>query len=298
MNAIDWLLEDDNPAVKYRTQREILGEEADPRQAIEWVRGLLPDDWQDTPGLWYTYYLTALAECGLTRRDVEIDEERALRFLREWTFEAGCADFMQLRALAMLGFLDEPLIRETIDALSAHRLPDGGYLCLHRANKLKYTPKSCYKANLHALMFLAECAKRGLRAPLEGPLLQYFWEHRLFYRRSDPEKLVIDGRPGWRAIDIFHPFEAMRVGLHNIVEALCALGYGHDARLNQAWGLLADKRDEQGIIVLEGTPTKSYLKKERAGKFSKWATFYAALAEKECSNCEPLPTRLQQHRGV
>jgi len=38
---------------------------------------------------------------------------------------------------------------------------------------------------------------------------------------------------------------------------------------------------QNGRVILSGTLTKSYLPKERAGKPSHWATFYALLAEKE-----------------
>jgi hypothetical protein len=73
----------------------------------------------------------------------------------------------------------------------------------------------------------------------------------------------------------------MRVGLQNIVEAFCGLGYGNDKRLNEAWNILESKKDGEGKYVLDGTLTKSYLPKEKIGKSSKWVTFYALLAKKE-----------------
>ena len=76
-------------------------------------------------------------------------------------------------------------------------------------------------------------------------------------------------------------FETMRVGLHNTVEALCALGCGNDARMREAWDMLESKRNTDGRFILDGTLTKSYLPKERAGKPSTWVTFYALLAQKE-----------------
>lgn len=50
-------------------------------------------------------------------------------------------------------------------------------------------------------------------------------------------RLLLNARDGWRSIDAFYPFEVMRVGLQNIVEAFCALGYGNDERLKEAWNL-------------------------------------------------------------
>lgn len=79
-DVIQWLLEDENPAVKYRTQTELLGETADKALVVSWVNGFLPTDWQERTGLWYTYYLTALAECELTVEDIPMYVERAIEF--------------------------------------------------------------------------------------------------------------------------------------------------------------------------------------------------------------------------
>lgn len=69
-DIINWLLEDDNPAVKYRTQTEILGKRGDRSSVKPWVLGNFPENWQQTNGLWYRYYITALAECGLTYQEI------------------------------------------------------------------------------------------------------------------------------------------------------------------------------------------------------------------------------------
>ncbi len=71
--VIQWLLDNDNPAVKYRTQTEILGEVADKEPVIAWVNNFLPADWKEREGLWSTYYLTTIAECGLTFEDVPFE---------------------------------------------------------------------------------------------------------------------------------------------------------------------------------------------------------------------------------
>jgi hypothetical protein len=273
--VIEWLLGDDNPAVKYRTQTEILGQSADRNVATQWIFGKLPANWHETKGLWYTYYVTVLAECGLKADD--IDASHIQRAFDTQKCECGCGDFMLLRALAKLDYADD--VREVLNDVGA--LPDGGFLCRHRLVKMKYTPKSCYKAAIHALFCAAECRKAGIEFPNEDKLLDYFWNHKLFYRTDSPDTLILDGRPGWRVIDTFHPFEVMRVGLHNVVEAFCALGCGADERLREAWNMLVEKRGADGRYALDQTLTKSYLPKERAGKPSKWVTFYALLAQHE-----------------
>lgn len=283
-DVIKWLLEDDNPAVKYRTQTEILGEKADKEPVIAWVNEFLPADWRERAGLWSVYYLTTIAESGLTFEDIPLDKEKAIHFGDAYKFEHSCGDYMRLRALVRLGFAKESDIAGIISNLSEKQLPDGGFLCLHRLDKLKYTPKSCVKANMMALMFCAECRKKGIKVNIEEPLLDYFWNHNLFYRTDNPEALILNAREGWRTIDTFYPFEVMRVGLQNIVESLCALGYGSDPRLNEAWKILHSKKTADGKYILNGTLSKSYLPKERVNRPSKWVTLYALLAEKARDN--------------
>lgn len=273
MNVIDWLLEDKNPAIKYRTLTELLNEPADKQPVIEWINKKLPVlnyNWYETKGLWYIYYLTSFAECGLTYHDIEyeIDIHRP--------FEYGCADFMYMRALIMLGFDCEFIIAN----LKQHQLPDGGFVCTRIINKLDYTPKSCVKSNYFAIMACSECKKRGITLDITDGLLEYFWKHNIFYKSSDLSTLMLGGREGWRVIDTFHPFEPMRIGIHNIVEAFCGLGYGNDEKLQHVWDMLHEKRNDDGKYILNSTLTKSYLPKETVGKPSKWVTFYSLLAER------------------
>lgn len=278
--AINWLLEGNNPAIKYRTQVELLKESADITESKAWILDKLPENWFDINGLWYRYYVTALAECGLTYKDIpSLMLDKAFLEL-DTVFDCGCGDFMLLTSLMKLGFSEHQVIRNIINTLSSHSLPDGGFLCLHRLDKMKYTPKSCYKVNLHALLFLAECRKADIDVSFGKPLIEYFLNRSLFYKNTDKQALVLDSREGWRTIDTFYPFEVMRVGLQNVVEAFSALGYGSDERLQESWKLLNEHTDHTGKVLLKGTMTKSYLPKERVGKVSKWVTFYTLLADK------------------
>lgn len=168
--CIQWLLEDDNPAVKYRTQTEFLGQPADKAPVLEWLNAFLPTDWTSRTGLWSRYYITAFAECGLSCTDIPLDKEAIIGFGRAFSFEHNCADYMHLRALVKLGLADEPTVAEIIRHLPERQLPDGGFLCLHRVDKLKRIPKSCVKANMYALMFCAECKKRDIGTDIEQPI--------------------------------------------------------------------------------------------------------------------------------
>lgn len=280
-DVIQWLLEDNNPAVKYRTVTEILGESADKEPVINWLKKSFPAEWAEREGLWSVYYLTAFAECGLSIYDIPLDNETVIHFGNDYSFEHSCGDYMRLRALVRLGLENRPEVTDIISKLSDKQLPDGGFLCLHRVDKMYRIPKSCVKANMYALMFCSECKKKGISIDIEKPLIDYFWKHNLFYKSDDPKTLILNARKGWRTIDAFYPFEVMRVGSQNIVESFCALGYGNDSRLQEAWNILNEKKGSDGKYILSGTLTKSYLPKERVGKPSKWVTFYALLAQKE-----------------
>ena len=284
--VLNWLLEENEPHIRYRAMRELLGMPREHPSCIKTREMLLPalsqtadTRWErETKGLWLIYNLVALAECGLIREDISVEEavSRAL----EPSFDGGCGDALLLRALVMLGYGGDERVRQRLAAFGDTILPDGGFLCLHRLSKRRDTPKSCYKANLHAIMLYGECAKRGIGTPGFAALPDYFLQRKIFYRSDAPDALVLDAREGWRTIDTFHPMEVMRVGVHCVVEALCSLGYGKTAQCEHARLMLDKYKGENGRYSLAGTLAKSYLPKERVGKPSKWVTLYALMADK------------------
>jgi hypothetical protein len=277
---IDWLIEKNNPAIEYRTKTELLDEKADDSNVIDWIKSILPPDWKDTKGLWLTYHYNAIAECGVNGFELGVRKSDIVKYFQNNQFEYNCQNFMQLRAFLMLGFEKEIRNIGIIEKLIDKQLSDGGFLCLHRLYKYKSMPKSCVKCNNLALLFLSECKKRSINISIENNILQYYWKHKLFYKSTNLSSLILGAREGWRTIDTFYPFEVMRVGLQNIVEAFCTLGYGTDKRLEEAWNILEGKKDNDGKYILNGTLNKSYLPKERVGKPSKWVTFYTLLAKK------------------
>jgi len=279
-NIVEWLLENSNPAIEYRTKTELLNEKADNKNVIDWLKKILTTDWKSTKGLWLTYYYNSIAECGVNGNEFGIKGMEVIELFKNNNFEYGCGDFMLLRALIMLGFKKEIKNIGIIETLDNNKLLDGGFLCLHRLKKFKTCPKSCVKCNNLVLMFLSECKKRDIKIPMENDLLQYFWKHKIFYKSNDQSTLMLNAREGWRTIDTIYPFEVMRVGLQNIVEAFCVLGYGKDKKLKEAWNILENKKDKDGKYILEGTLSKSYLPKEKIGKPSKWVTFYTLMAKR------------------
>lgn len=283
-DTINWLLENGNPAIRYRVKTELLDMEDDSYEAFQWIAGKLPEDWHRTKGLWYVYYVNALAECGLERSMMPSFWFEAAMERLGTGFDFGCEAFLLLQALVSLGFGGEPAVRRIFAMLADEHLPDGGFLCERRKARLDYVPKSCYKADYYALRLCACCRKKGI-APetpgIEEGLVSYFLGRNLLFRRGEPDRVVLDDRAGWRNADVFHPFETMRIGIQNIMETVSALGYGNAPEAAAGWRYLDAAKDDMGRVILAGTMTKSWLPKEKVGKPSPWATFYALLAEKE-----------------
>lgn len=280
-DALTWLLDSANPAVKHRAKTELLGLEDDPAEAFMWIAQKLPVDWYKTKGLWYVYYINALAECGLHQSYMPPEWfEPAMDRIRTG-FDFGCEAFMLLQAMVALGFGKNLEVQDIFSSLRFKHLPDGGFLCERRRGKLNYIPKSCYKASYYALRLCSCCRKNGMALDAEPDIVQYFLDRNLLFRRDRPEELVLNGKEGWRNADAFHPFEVMRVGIHNIMETAASLGYGNASEAATGWNYLKSAQDAMGRLILSGTLTKSYLPKEKVGSPSAWATFYALLAEKE-----------------
>ena len=65
---------------------------------------LYSDDWYKTKGLWYRYYVTALAECGLTLENIEREYiEKAFSEL-ETPLTATAEILCFFRSLVKLGY--------------------------------------------------------------------------------------------------------------------------------------------------------------------------------------------------
>jgi len=285
-SIINWLLESDNPGVRVRTLTGLCDladghpqvREARQRvlRTLEAARDLT---WMDQQGQTLVYHLTALAEAGLSHQDIPI--EPLVDRLVSQPFDANCANLMTLRALVMLGYENDARVIRQLGQMVDARLPDGGWLCLHRLNKMDRVPKSCIKVNMHGLLLAAELWKHGTRIAGTEQLVGYFLKRRLFYRMDRPDQMVLN-QPGRRMTDVFFPQEYFHVGLPVLLEALAVLGAGKARELEDAWKLLDEKKDREGKIPLEGSlpAKKSYLPRESVGKPSKWGTLYACLAWK------------------
>jgi len=294
-SVMDWLLEDNNPAIKYRTMTKISGlSPVESRNIYELVQRQKPIlrmfDKQDENGLWRKdwgvhnglRYLTAFAELGMQK------DERLDRFVDYTVAElqaaekgndlVGCSSGLTLRALVMLGYHERTDVMDLIKKFSKKQLFDGGFMCKMKLEK-KPERKSCYKATIAGVLLYSECKLNGFLPQNTDALVNYFLKRDVFYS-SDKATKFDEGRFGWRLVDNFFPAEPMRMGFMQTVAALSVLGAGNSPAMQEAWDLLNNRKDESGRLPLDGTLSKQPCTFGKVGAENKWVTFYAALAEK------------------
>jgi hypothetical protein len=294
-NAINWLLENENPAIKYRTLTEICG-----KNPVE-IQDVYNSIWnhkqiirmlskQDENGLWHNQskgyvsvdYLAAFAEFGI-QKDYRLDNyvDYIINILQTRKTQdelKGCNSPLILRALVMMGYCERKDVLELVKEFANTQLYDGGFTCKRLLDK-KPERKSCYKAAVTSLLLYAECKRKNILPDNTDKLIHYFTKRDVFYS-SDMTKRFTDEKVGWRFIDNFFPAEPLRVGLPLIVSALSILGVGNHPALSEAWELLEEKDINNGKMQLEGTLTKQPCNFGKVGQFNKWVTFYAVLAKK------------------
>lgn len=303
-STIEWLLEDKNPSIKYRTLTEILGkpledEEVQATYNLIWQQKIIQKilNKLDGNGVWATSdfggftslrYLTALAEHGLScDKRIENSIEFAVNAINA-TYEeenahitksyGGCANALTLRAIVMLGYHNRSDVKELINKYISSQLYDGGFMCKRLLDK-KPERKSCYKASLAALLLYASCKQKGITFDNSSLLIEYFLKRDVFYS-SDKSNILANGRAGWRFIDNFFPVEPMRIGLPLIISSLCLMGAWNNNGMEKAWTFLQDKKNSEGRLILEGTLTKQPCSFGKVGQENKWLTFYSTLSDK------------------
>ncbi len=307
-NVLDWLLEEDDPSVRYRTLTELLDVAPDDPQ-VQQTKAQIPHSKpvekifakMHPDGYWLhrgkgagieyamsssTHFILAiLAELGLDRQDERIARavERYLSLTEpdvpnpqiwqippDYGNHQSCLYAYNLRTFVMLGYHDDPRIQERIAVLLADERHDGGYLCNRPSFKAK--TKSCIRGSIKALMAFAVLPELWETARCRQ-LVDYFLRRRVLFRTRQPEMLV-------RGELVRTSFPFMIGGsLLEPLYALSRMGYGQDERLQPAWAFLESKRDQAGRTILDWHPSTLF-KPGDTGQPNKWVTLYACLAQK------------------
>ncbi|MGQ0797040.1 MAG: prenyltransferase/squalene oxidase repeat-containing protein [Methanobacteriota archaeon] len=276
--ALDWLLEDDQPSVRYLALRHLRGSpEDDPeirsaRGAIPtrgWAAGILADQngggwWVGEESLYRPKYLSSnwmlliLSDLGLTRSNPRIAKACDLwieRFAREdggFAMEGMkrshlCIVGNTARALVKFGYADDPRVRSAFEWLAENRDKNGGWSCFGSGRNLD---------SWEGMSAFAVYPRQKWTAAM-GRAVELGAE---FYLQRELHKQGSHYEPWYRFHYPVHYYYDLLVGL----EFMTALGYGDDSRLRTAISVLKDRRRADGRWNLDA------IHPDLEGKTAEW----------------------------
>jgi hypothetical protein len=307
----DWLLEKEDPSVRYRFLTEYLLEEQTSPLALEAKKGILesqpvlrifkkmhPDGyWLHNghgAGIQYScsasthYILSFLAELGLTRDDNRIANavERYLglnepdnpekRNPPPWQIPPDYRNHQScLYAMNLRTFKMLGYGEDPrIEERKRVLLEDrrfDGGYLCERPS-FKKTTKSCIRGSLKALMAYA-CYPELWSNERCRELVGYFIRRRVVYKTKKPSELVRD-----EMFSLTFPF----IHTCTLIESLYALskmGYGNESALQPCWEELDRRMLSDGKLPIDKEQVKVFASGGN-GRPNKWITFYAYMALK------------------
>lgn len=284
--VIKWLLEGTHPEVKLRTLKELCGYDNNNLDVIKAKEELLQSSLYEIAldklkgeKKWGKYdALISLAEWGLTREDVDIDDY-VFSLIEETGFKMMCGEGLLLRNLVKLGYYKEPIVKEEVNSMFMKLKSDGGFGCISKNKKINdpaKAHKSCVKITFGYLLLLAELKLLDVQIECEEQLVNYFTKRNIFYRTDDMSSIMVPVMT-----ETFYPLDAIQVGVQNLMYALSILGQGESEAVQEGWKYLRLKRDSDGFYKLSKTKTVPAFKPGAKNKPNKWITLYALLIEKE-----------------
>ena len=307
-DVIEWLLEPEDPSMKYRTLVELLGRSSNDNEAIECkreiaeslpVKSLLgkmhPDGYwlQKNPrtgkvlgegteyGAFGTthFCLSYLAELGMDRTSVMVARaaERYLNLQKEdgdFRHHYSCLLGLNIRTFTMLGYKNDSRAKKSIDLLLNTERPDGGYLCDWHEGKYKTkSVKSCIRGSVKALLAFSYLPGYWKHERI-GKLINYFLLRGGIFKSTNLQE------PVNKDVERNYFPITWRANVFEVLLALSKMGYGKDSRLERAWSFLDAKADKNGRFILDWTPEQSPWRVGERNQPNKWTTFYAHLAHK------------------
>ena len=300
-SVIEWLLEENQPSVRYHTLIDLLGLERNIPEVTEaysnvskkgWAFDILklqkPEGyWQSKRSLYAPKYRATnwmaliLSDLGLTKENNKVRKAADLFFNQWLVLPSGenifndevCIVGNTARMLTRFGYEDDYRVRKLFDRLVEDQKEDGGWNCFPSSKGTL----DCWEA-LAAFAALPKSKQtRKIRNSIERGV-EFYLHRRLF---DDDEKKYA---PWFRFHYPNHYYYDVLVGL----DVITKLGYGADRRLRAALEILDQKREKDGTWLLEkvhpdlvagaqyGLRKKaSPFALEEAGKPSKWITLNA-----------------------
>ena len=308
--ALSWLLEDDQPAVRYRALVDLVGLPENHPEVREvcseiprrgWAADILkrqkPGGYWESAGSLYRPKYTAtnwmalvLSDLGVTKEDPRVVATAGL-FFREWMDEKKenifkdevCIVGNTARFMTHFGYYGDPRVKKLFDRLLEDQKEDGGWHCWESDRGTL----DCWEA----LAAFAAVPERDRTRAMKGSIdrgAEFYLERRLFHEGEARY------RPWFRLHYPVHYYYDILVGL----DVLTSLGFGGDRRLKDAIEILERKR-RSGRWSLErvhpdppsyawGPRNRRQRTKpfslEKAGNPSKWITLMASRVLKRVVN--------------
>ena len=259
-SALDWLLEEDQPSVRYLALTQLLGRGEDDPQVVAaramipkkgWAKDILAKQhrdgwWVSGESLYVPKYLSTnwmllvLSDLGLTRGNPRIAKACDLWIARYAKADGGfgadrmntshvCTAGNTARALVRFGYADHPKVVSAFEWFVKHRDKNGGWSCFGSGRNLdSWEPLSAFAA------LPRQAWTAGMTRAVEDAA--EFYLARELHKQGDRYG------PWYRFHYPIHYYYDLLVGL----DVLTALGYTDDPGLRYAVAFLQKKRRSDG----------------------------------------------------
>ncbi len=258
--VVDWLLEEDQPSVRYRTLTGLLGKKESDKE-VQAARKAIPETgWaadilekQDKGGWWIredrlyrpkylstNWMLLVLADLGMTRDDPRIKKSADLWIQRFAAADGGfgidsnkashlCTAGNTARGLVQFGYADHAAVRASFGWFVKNASHLGGWSCFGSGRNLdSWEPMSAF-AVLPRAKWTADMEATVAKAA------EFYLQRELHIQGDHYE-------PWYRFHYPNHYYYDLLVGL----DFMTALGYTRDPRLQHAIGVVKKKRRSDG----------------------------------------------------
>ncbi len=309
--GLDWLLERNDPPIRFHTLHDILGRslhDKEVREAQDKIKDYAPVRTilraRTQQGYWppeETCYrpkwtstvwpLILLGEMGFPPDEgVKSACERFLdlhqldngsfscpsRLERGKRWEEPCLTGNMVRTLLVFGYEEDPRVKKAMDWMPKQQLEDGGWNCDYPERKVKH---SSFMSTIEPLWAYSEIPRTKWTRKMKRSVEQgaeFLLMHRIY--KSDHHH--------WKhslpfSTSLHFPMYYYYDILHGL-RVLTKLGYGDDERVRDAVHLILSKRTPEGKWLLEGdwareaeakgNQRKALVNLEELWKPSKWVT--------------------------
>ena len=183
-------------------------------------------------------------------------------------------------ALVRLGYADDPGVHKSLEWLAKVQNKNGGWLCPHWKAHAK-DKHGCFMGTICSMEAFSEIPSESLTREMTETIskgAEFLLKHHLFQADHHDYKIINN-----TFLELSFPWFSGYTILRGL-DVLTKLGYVNDPRIDEAIGIILQKRQRNGVWVLENSPIgrmQTDLKKK--GQPSKWITLLALKILKRLS---------------